>query len=177
MNIDEAKKMYFDYNCNEYNMKIDGVLEQFNEYGIPTRVQEEWKTEFINIQFEKLLKEKNLYALNLLSMFARDNTNTHLLMKLYEIYRYANQEQDYFFISKLCCAIINSVNLFHLKNNPSLVIGIIDEMIKEIDIIKDKMDNDKVISKVFEENGTIEQTKKILERYKKTAAKLKSKGM
>lgn len=177
MNYEEARKMYEDYNCNEYNMKIDGVLSTYKSYNVPIEVQEKWKILFIQKKYEKVLYEKDLYSLNLLSSFSKSSVEMDLLIKIYEIYLTQKQQEDWFFLSKICCALINSINLFHIKKDPSFIVKLIEELMFTMNDLNYKMENNEYINKIFEENDSLEQTKKLLERYRKEALKIKEKAL
>lgn len=177
MKYDEARKMYEEYDCNEYNMKIDGVLLNYKSYNVPMELQEKWKQEFIAKTYNKVLQQKDIYSLNLLGSFAKSSTKTDILMMLYNVYNISKEDEDYYFLSKICCTLINSINLFHLKNDSSVIVGLIDDVINTMNEISNKMENNGYIKKVFEENATLEQTKKLFERYKKEALKIKGKAL
>jgi len=177
MKYEEAKKMYEEYNCSEYNMKIDGVLLNYKSYNVPIELQEKWQQEFIEKKYKNVLQQKDLYSLNLLGSFAKNSTKTDILMMLYNIYNISKKEEDYYFLSKICCTLINSINLFHLKNDSSVIVELIDDVINTMTEISNKMENNEYIKKIFEENATLEKIKKLFERYKKEALKIKGKAL
>jgi hypothetical protein len=61
--LEKAKKLFFDYSCNQYFMIHDGVYEEFKRYGIRLEQEIAWRKEFISY-WENRLSVDDLHPLD-----------------------------------------------------------------------------------------------------------------
>lgn len=47
-NLEKAKKLFFEYSCNQFFMIHDGVYQEFKRYGIRQEQEIEWRNEYIS---------------------------------------------------------------------------------------------------------------------------------
>lgn len=165
--IEKAKEMYFNYSCNEYYMKVDGVLDEYKNYGISTELQKQWKNEYILSEFNKLKKEDDIKSLKNIQNFIKENHDVNALVELYKYYSINKNSNDYLKLSKICSAIVSSISLFMLKGKEEFINKILMDVLDSITSIMLKID-DKNVNMIFAEADTINRIKKILETTKKS---------
>ena len=88
-----AKEMYFAYQCSEYNMKMDDVLDRWVGYHIPMEQQKQWKNEYIDGLFQTFERSRDQGVLSQISGFSRDTANTYILARLIEIWKTADKSE------------------------------------------------------------------------------------
>lgn len=65
-NLERAKQIYFDYVCSYFFMSRDGILEEYNSFGISKKQELKWRKEFVDLWSNQLSLE-NFDAINKLS--------------------------------------------------------------------------------------------------------------
>lgn len=65
-NLEQAKRIYFDYVCSHFYMSRDGILEEYNSFGISKKQELKWRKEFVDLWSSQLSIE-NFDAINKLS--------------------------------------------------------------------------------------------------------------
>jgi hypothetical protein len=53
-NIEIAKKLFFDFACNYYYMRHDGVYEEYKKFNITEEQEKDWRREYIEFWINKL---------------------------------------------------------------------------------------------------------------------------
>ena len=171
MDYSFAKKMYEKYACNEYNMKIEGVLDKYKSFNVPLELQEQWKKEYIIGLCNNFAINNDLSLLNKISSFSRDSTDIEILRYLYNIYNNVKKSSDLNFVAKVCFALINSINVFQIRKAPGYIKIVIDDVFGTIEYIKSKLEeyNDEMYIDV----DALMNLKKSLEVYSDAALKIK----
>jgi hypothetical protein len=54
---EQAKKMYYDYDCNFSNMYRDGVSEEYRKFGVTKEEEIEWRREYVSYWTNQLSQE------------------------------------------------------------------------------------------------------------------------
>jgi hypothetical protein len=59
-NIENAKKIFFDFACSYYYMQHDGVYEEYEKYNISEEQEKDWRKEYIDLWISKLSVDDTL---------------------------------------------------------------------------------------------------------------------
>jgi len=71
-NIENAKKIFFDFACNYYYMQHDGVYEEYKKYNITDEQEKDWRREYIEFWVIKLSVEDTLPLRRLMDADAQE---------------------------------------------------------------------------------------------------------
>ena len=112
-----AKEMYFAYECNEYRMKQDDVLDEYKRYNVSTEEQIAWKNEYVEMLFDKLVSSNDIRVFSELSCISRDCTsNTYILEKLVD-YWLTTDKTDIEKEFSLSFSLLNAINPFVIRKS------------------------------------------------------------
>lgn len=170
--FEEAKKLYFEYGCNEYYMKVDGVLEQYKRYNISPEIQRSWRNEYIINELQKLYSSNDVKSLKNVQNFIKEDHNIELLKQLYNYFLNNKDTKDLLFLSRICSSIVSSISMFMIPGNENIINKIVFDVLKTIEDINDKLNKP---NDIFLENNTIERIKKILMVTKKSLVEISNK--
>ena len=85
--LEKAKKLFFEYSCNQFFMIHDGVYQEFKKFGIREEQEIEWRKEYI-AHWESQLSLNDLHPLDQLE-------NTVAVESIPSLLKLADQGDDY----------------------------------------------------------------------------------